>query len=264
MDLRERALTQKLARHPWEVVRNRIIVSFLKKYFKSKDSRGGCLLDLGCGDLFISSSLAELYPGKQVLAVDTNFGADSEKQFFEGKKIPSNLKLASSLDLSELKKDQKIEVVLLLDVLEHVEDDRALLTNLYQSEHVDSNTLFIVTVPAFQSLFCSHDRMLGHYRRYQLRELTTVSQAEPRQVLESGYFFGGLLLARFFGVLGERLTPHSKRAPKGLGGWKTLGPFDQVIQWFLWSDFKIYQAFNLAGVHLPGLSCYQVFRAPKV
>lgn len=56
-----------------------------------------------------------------------------------------------------------------MDVMEHVEDHRQFLDCL-RSSLGDGGRLFL-TVPAFQSLFSSWDTQLGHYRRYEPRDI---------------------------------------------------------------------------------------------
>ncbi len=55
-------------------------------------------------------------------------------------------------------------VVALLDVVEHVEQDRALLADL--AARMDAGSSLVLTVPALQWAFSSWDTELGHYRRY--------------------------------------------------------------------------------------------------
>jgi SAM-dependent methyltransferase len=54
--------------------------------------------------------------------------------------------------------------VLLLDVLEHVRDDRELLGKIL--ERLSPGSCLLLTVPASPGLWSRHDETLGHYRRY--------------------------------------------------------------------------------------------------
>ena len=69
--------------------------------------------------------------------------------------------------LSEL--SHKIEFVYTSNVLEHIEDDVQALSDLCNS--LSDNGTLVIYVPAFQILFSDLDRKVGHYRRYQKREL---------------------------------------------------------------------------------------------
>ena len=54
-------------------------------------------------------------------------------------------------------------------MLEHIEDDVQALSDLCNS--LSDNGTLVIYVPAFQILFSDLDRKVGHYRRYQKREL---------------------------------------------------------------------------------------------
>jgi hypothetical protein len=58
---------------------------------------------------------------------------------------------------------------LLTDVLEHVEQDLDFLRDIVSKADIDSS--FIITVPAFMSLWSGHDVYLKHCRRYSKSEL---------------------------------------------------------------------------------------------
>ena len=82
-------------------------------------------------------------------------------------------------------------LVTLLDVIEHVADDVALLTDL-RSRMSPGDRLF-VTVPAFQWAFTSWDEALGHHRRYSTRQLRERAGAAGLDTVSTGYLFPELL-----------------------------------------------------------------------
>jgi hypothetical protein len=51
-----------------------------------------------------------------------------------------------------------------MDVLEHLEDDHAMLNAIRKNSKGENH--FFITVPAFMNLWSGHDVYLGHYRRY--------------------------------------------------------------------------------------------------
>ncbi len=61
------------------------------------------------------------------------------------------------------------DLVLMMDVLEHVDDDRGLVR--HYAAKVPSGAHFLVTVPAFRFLWSGHDVFLEHKRRYRLSEI---------------------------------------------------------------------------------------------
>jgi 2-polyprenyl-3-methyl-5-hydroxy-6-metoxy-1,4-benzoquinol methylase len=71
---------------------------------------------------------------------------------------------------SQLPKTERFDALTMLDVLEHIEDDVGCLKSNRQLIH-DKGQL-ILTVPAFSSFWSHWDEKLGHYRRYDKRQLT--------------------------------------------------------------------------------------------
>ena len=65
--------------------------------------------------------------------------------------------------------DQAVDSVVCLNVLEHVEDERASLANIHSALRPGGRA--IILVPHDQRIFGSLDVALGHYRRYEHREL---------------------------------------------------------------------------------------------
>lgn len=71
----------------------------------------------------------------------------------------------------------EIAALLLLDVLEHLDDDAAFLGRL--AEFLPSGRLLLLTVPAHPFLWSSHDVVLGHRRRYRADELQRLWSGLP-------------------------------------------------------------------------------------
>lgn len=88
---------------------------------------------------------------------------------------------------------QTQDLVLLMDVLEHVEDDVQLLRQY--TESLPRDGLVVITVPAFQFLWSGHDVFLEHHRRYTRGMLNEVVTKAGLEVVRSRYFFGLLFPA---------------------------------------------------------------------
>jgi hypothetical protein len=82
-------------------------------------------------------------------------------------------------------------LVTLLDVIEHVDDDRSLLAELH--DRMEAGVELVITVPAMTWLFSSWDRDLGHHRRYSRRDCCEVVSVAGFDVVESGYLFPELV-----------------------------------------------------------------------
>ncbi len=81
--------------------------------------------------------------------------------------------------------DQTYDYVFTLNVLEHIEDDQAVLSEL--AKKLKSGGRLMIYVPAFQSLFSSMDRAVGHYRRYSLAQLSERVSSAGFEIREARY-----------------------------------------------------------------------------
>jgi SAM-dependent methyltransferase len=75
-------------------------------------------------------------------------------------------------DLRTWEPDEAFDSVLMVNVLEHIEDDAGALASL--SRFVEPGGTVVVYVPALNGLFGAWDRKVGHFRRYSKWRLTEV------------------------------------------------------------------------------------------
>ena len=87
-------------------------------------------------------------------------------------------------DISDVQ-DGWADVIYTVNVLEHIEDDRAILRTLY-SKLKSGGKLFIY-VPAFQLLYSAMDKKVGHYRRYGRAELKSKVKDAGFRITDSRY-----------------------------------------------------------------------------
>ncbi|MEM3374721.1 MAG: class I SAM-dependent methyltransferase [Candidatus Woesearchaeota archaeon] len=66
-------------------------------------------------------------------------------------------------------KDNFFDVVVSLDVFEHIKDDNKAANEVYRV--LKNDGVLIFSVPSFQFLFSSHDKALNHERRYNKKTL---------------------------------------------------------------------------------------------
>ncbi len=177
------------------------------------------VLDVGAGDGFVASKLLAVLPsGSSVTCVDSEYTderisalrADTPRELVFSRTYP----------------DHEFDAIVLLDVLEHVADDHALLRDL--ERRLRPGGLLIISVPAHQALYTQHDVALGHHRRYSADQLRDVIVAAGLHPLRSGSLFGSLLVPRAIGKVLERARGIDSRPPDGaladhiatgLGGW---------------------------------------------
>jgi SAM-dependent methyltransferase len=237
------------ARHPWELARARAVLRILKDRGTHPISR---VLDYGCGDGFTGLEVAREFRSAFV-GVDLHLDEARCREWSRepavrfGATLPEN---AGTFDLA-----------LLCDVIEHVEDDVALLRTVAQSLAATGEVL--VTVPAFQSLFSAHDRALAHHRRYRRAQLLDTLRAAGLTPIASGYLFGSLLAPRIAGVLKERLLGEPPVDSHGVGGWNGSATMTTLVETLLELDNRALLLAGRAGLMLPGLSTWGLARVSR-
>ena len=157
-------------------------------YFQSKakammkllrDRQISTILDVGAGSAFFSNYLLSHSSAKEAWCVDIGYEIDWDSH-------NSSKSLYFRRQVGSINAD----LVLLMDVLEHVEDDVGLLKEYM--EKVSSGTLFLITVPAFSFLWSSHDIFLEHKRRYRLKQLEQVVKKSGLKVKLGSYYFAAV------------------------------------------------------------------------
>lgn len=256
MDLKELAINSGNKRHPWELIRMQVVHHFINQSFPQKKEL--TILDVGSGDTFMIQQLSEYFDKASFFAVDTGYHEEYIRGSNEGfERQSKNIKVYNELSGAARAMQNPIDLVLLLDVIEHVADDIEFLKTINKLHRISDETVFLITVPAFQGLFSSHDVFLGHYRRYNNRLLCKNVRKADLNVIRMGYFFMVPLLFRLMEVLMEKLK--LKRGHKtGIGRWN--GNF--ILTWWLLRllilDFSITRFFGKMGIKLPGLSNFAI------
>ena len=141
------------------------------------------VLDVGAGSGFFSQYLLTHSAVQSAWCVDTGYAHHSDTTF-------ANKPLHWRTSLEGLQASP--DLVLLMDVLEHVDDDVGLLRACI--DKVASGTRFLISVPAFQFLWSRHDVFLEHKRRYTLNQIEGVAERAGLDVQGGAYYFGLIFL----------------------------------------------------------------------
>ena len=135
------------------------------------------LLDVGAGSGFFSRHLLAGTASESALCVDIGYPGDRDDSV-AGKPVRYRRDTGPT----------DCDLVLMMDVLEHVDDDRGLVRH-YASK-VPSGAHFLVTVPAFAFLWSGHDVFLEHKRRYRLPESEAALGDAGLKIVRGAYYFG--------------------------------------------------------------------------
>lgn len=143
------------------------------------------ILEMGCGSganlRFLSSHSSNF---QKLVGVDTAL----TDQVIEGLNLPDNITTVSCASKAP---SADYDLLLAMDVLEHVEDDRETLNQWL--EQIREKGYVFLTVPAFQSLWSQHDEILGHYRRYTKKDVISLTHSVGLKTIYCSYAFGYLV-----------------------------------------------------------------------
>ncbi len=239
-------------RHPWERARAAALRRILARVPVDSATR---VLDVGCGDAYATAALwSDRRPGR-VIGVDEGFTAAQSLALTAAR--PGHAYVRRLEEVPESPAD----LLLLLDVLEHVERDAAQLARL-TTEHLVSGGYALITVPAFQALFGAHDRYLRHQRRYSLDALFAIVAAAGLRRWGSGYLLCRLLPLRALSPALERWGAGCVGGETGVGGWRHGRLVSGVVEFFLRTENDALLTLAAAGVRLPGLTIWTLCRKP--
>jgi SAM-dependent methyltransferase len=187
--------------HWWWRAREELLVDTIRKVAGGR--RDLRILDVGCGSGLFFDRLGEFGTTLGVEPDPLLATADARHR--------DRIHIG---DLSTLPPNDGFDLILFLDVLEHMESPEPALAHALSMLHHGGRA--VITVPAFQLLWSSHDEINHHRRRYTASSLTGLIRSAGGRVERVRYFFhwtfpvklGVSLLERIRGPGGpERLPP---------------------------------------------------------
>lgn len=159
--------------HWWFSGRRDIINRVLNKFITTEQ----LIYEIGCGtggNLSLLSRFGTLKGIEKSPAAIHHAKSRGVCEIIEGE-LPNKLPIKDNPSL-----------ICLLDVLEHIEDDKASLLKLHST--LGENGLLLITVPAYQFLWSDHDVACSHIRRYTLGQLSHLLTSTKFNILYSTYF----------------------------------------------------------------------------
>jgi hypothetical protein len=191
------------------------------------------ILDVGAGSGYFSKQLLRTTSAESALCIDPNYSDESEQ--FVGDK---------SVHFRRCIHEPNADLVLMMDVLEHVDDDAAFLREYINK--VPAGTWFFISVPAFQFLWSGHDEFLEHKRRYTLQQVEAMVAKTGLMMTRSCYFF--LLVFPIAATL--RLWQRFIGAPRNKQSQLTQHHpvTNRLLRWLCWVELPLLRVNRLAGL----------------
>jgi hypothetical protein len=235
-------------RHPWEVARAEFFLRLLRER--------GILdttvdwLDVGAGDAWFATQLRRMIPlAASLTCWDVNYSPDD---------LATIAGYTEGISLVCERPAARFDAILMLDVIEHVEDDVEFVTATV-AELLAEGGVVLVSVPAHRLLFSAHDRSLRHYRRYSPADCRRLLERAGLGIVASGGLFLSLLPVRAVQVLLERATGLDLLS-NGVGSWQAHPAVTNFLARVLIVDGAL--SLRLRRMSLPGLS-YWALCQPK-
>ena len=183
-------------RHWWWRSRSAIVLEHVAA-IAAERGRPLAILDVGCADGYLLPELAR-------------YGRAEGLEPTPGLR-PAGAAGIHPQPLESFAPETRFDLLLLLDVLEHVADPVALLA--HAARLLAPGGAVLITVPAGRLLWTTHDDLNLHLRRYDRRSLEAEIRAAGFVPVLSEYFFHGLALAKLAQRGIEQLGGGSRRLP---------------------------------------------------
>jgi SAM-dependent methyltransferase len=150
----------------------------------------GVIVDLGCSTGYLLEELQKLRPRAQLIGVDMiDSGLRTAHQ-----SIPAARLLQADVCALPLA-DASIDAAVSANLLEHVDDDEAALSELHRVMRPGGRAVLVV--PTSPGSYDYYDRFLGHARRYARGELAAKARRAGMELVEDAHL-GSLLFPTFW------------------------------------------------------------------
>ena len=171
------------AQNFWFEARNELILWALGTYKPNAQS----LLEVGCGTGFVLAGIAKAYPaialsGSEIFVAGLAHAA---------RRVPSAHLM--QMDARRIPFQDEFDVIGAFDVLEHIEEDWAVLRQIYRA--LKPGGILLLTVPQHPKLWSIADEHACHVRRYTEVEIETKVRECRLSILRSTSFVTMLLPA---------------------------------------------------------------------
>lgn len=220
--------------HWWFCGKREIVLSLIKDKVIKNNSKSMQIIDFGCGCGLMLGHLEQF-------GVVT--GVDFSEQALEYCKIKFDGRLLACNLSEEIKWEEKFDLAVALDIVEHIENDSAVVKNIFNALNMNGEA--ILTVPALQFLWSDHDENCMHIKRYNLSKFKTILE-------KAGFTIEYISYYNFFLfpiVVLLRLTTRFLRINKNSGLENDIK--DNFINKILYRIFSTEKFFIKKGIKLP-------------
>jgi len=167
------------------------------------------ILEFGAGSGYLAELWLEMFSENvKCVEIDFDLSRSIEKKGFQVENKISDF-------------NKQFDLIYSSNVLEHIEDDISILKEIYVN--LKPGGVVAIYVPAFQILFSSMDKEVGHVRRYSKKELS-------RKIEDVGFINQQIRFSDSVGFIASLLIRiMGYRTKFGIGNLKSLLIYDNYI-----------------------------------
>jgi trans-aconitate methyltransferase len=217
----------------WFRARNQLILWALHKYSPELKS----FLEIGCGTGFVLSAISKRFPEARLLG----------SEYFEQGLVYARQRVSSAeftqMDARHIPYESELDAIGAFDVLEHIEEDEAVLQQIYKALKVGG--ILFITVPQHRWLWSAVDEYACHVRRYGANELHKKVSKAGFEIIQSTSFVSTLLPAMYF----SRLLQRNKMdvSMDAMAELRINPILNKIFEWILYFELGLIRV----GISLP-------------
>ena len=187
-------------KHWWWRVRERILLDRIRELLgdRAHDAR---ILDVGCGAGLFFDALEQF---GRVEGIESDSIAVEQSGRWRSRIHAGELETFAA--------DTAFDVILALDVVEHVQDPDVMLRQA--ARHLARDGRILITTPAFDWLWTSHDRLNHHVKRYTAGEMRDLVRKAGLEPIDTRYLFQSLVAPKLLVRMAEALRTSGPSVPR--------------------------------------------------
>ena len=186
-------------RHWWWRVREHILLNRIRELLGHRATHAR-ILDIGCGAGLFFDALEQF---GRVEGIESDPIAVGQSGRWRSRIHAGGLDTFTAGD--------PFDIILALDVVEHVRNPDVMLR--HAARFLASDGRMLITTPAFDWLWTSHDTLNHHVKRYTAAEMRNLVRQAGLQPIASRYLFQSLVAPKLIVRMTEALRPAPPSVP---------------------------------------------------
>ena len=197
-------------------------------YGNLKEGVRGDVIEFGCGIGNITDYI--VHDADTITGIDyvNEFVDYAKDKYKENSKV--NISFGDLMDLNEGIRSKKYDTAILLNVLEHIEDDGKALRNI--GEVLKDSGKLLLLVPAMQFIYGTLDSAFGHFKRYGKKDMAELLKNNGYKINKMFYMNGVGSFGWFFAgrVMKKKVIPENQAKIFDRLILPVIRPFEKIVK----------------------------------